>query len=216
MNNKIFVKTYEKTAIDYYETSLEREENGLIGEYEEMDKGDGIEHLCNTFEGELAYIGYAKTSEELESLVEKWGEESGEGSDWAMNEFSGENYYCMVYCEGQDKGGAFRYDYALSLFYDELVGEVMLSYLLDKYSQNFDYWSAWDLREFIIDSMDIKVDSNDEQVLDDAFTKALGISLDDYEGDAEEAFGSFEAVDAWEGVKHMIKFNHIDFERVDF
>lgn len=212
----LYIKTFDGQAIDYYINKQEEVENKLIGNYEEWNNAEGIEHLCDSFEGELAYVGYAKTSEELENLVEKWGEESGEGSDWAMNEFDGPNYYCIVFCEGQNKGGAFKYDYAIDLFYDETSGEVMLGYLLDKYSQNFIHYTAWDLREFIINLMDIKLYSNDEQELDDAFTKALDISLDDYEDDPEEAFGSFEAVDAWEGVKHMIKFNHIDFEKVEF
>ena len=203
MNNKIFVKSYEKTAVDYYETSLEREENGLIGEYEEMDKGDGIEHLCNTFEGELAYLGYAKTSEELDSLVEKWGEVSGEGSDWAMNEFSGENHYCMVFCEGQDKGGAFKYDYALSLFYDDDSGVVMLEQLLSKYCVNFEFWDAEDLLNWLKDFLNIKIDSADEQDLERYF-------------DLEKSLHDVEACEIYDSIEHMIRFNHIDFNKVDF
>lgn len=216
MNDKIYVKGFENHAVDYYINPRDVNENGLIGNYYEYDIEDGVKFLCRNFESELAYVGYAKTAEELENLVKEWGEESGEGSDWAINEFTGENHYCMVFCEGQDKGGAFQYDYAIDLFYDETHGEVMLGYLLDKYSQNLIYWNAWDLREFIMDLMDIKLYSQEEQELDSLFEEVLNISLDDYDGDLSKALGQFEAADAWSGVKHMIRFNHIDFERVNF
>ena len=77
---------------------------------------EGIKYLCEPFEGELDYIGYATTPQELTELVDYWGVESGEGSDWSIDEFTGEGYYVMVYCTGQNKGGACMFDEALSFF----------------------------------------------------------------------------------------------------
>ena len=216
----IFVKSFRTinnklVPLDYYIKSEEKIENGCVGRYEKLPMKEGIKYLCEPFEGELDYIGYATTPQELTELVDYWGVESGEGSDWSIDEFTGEGYYVMVYCTGQNKGGAYMFDEALSFFWDEDPGEVMMNHLLEKELRFLDRWNGYELREFIMDLLDAHKDKTFEQELDSELELCANISFDDFDGDIEKALSKVKAVDLWDDIKELISFNHIDTQRCD-
>lgn len=162
----MFLKYYEGEAIDYVEEKSQIFEDGLFGEYEELEKEGAIKELVDCFE-ELTYIGKFDTIEEVKGSIDK--EEFTENADFEFEDCN--NNYYVAYDNQSDTVIVTEYSEALDWFFKE-HSETLRLYNLVK-EDIFNIENSEDLKEFLSRFYNISYDSTfEEEAIEECIRRA--------------------------------------------